>query len=318
MAILVDENTVLLIQGITGKQGQIHCVRQLESGTKIAAGVAPGKGGQNVETVPVFNTVAEAIAEHPEINTTMIITPKQFVLDSALEAIEAKIPLIIIITEWVPVHDTLTVVVRARQAGLSVVGPNTIGVISPGKAKVGVMPSYIYSRGHIAIVSRSGTLTHEAASNLTFSGYGQSSCIGIGGDAIIGLNHAEALALLAEDDETDAIVLIGEIGGASEETAAAYIRASGLKKPVAAFIVGVNAPQNTRMGHAGAIVNSFTGTVKSKIESLSETGVKICYTMRQVIEFAAECDARLGGRLSTVDPVYDRNLSGQGELTCLD
>ena len=213
MSILINQDTSMLIVGITGKQGRIHCKRTLEAGAKLLAGVAPGRGGQEVEGVPVFDTVAEAREKFPEITAAMLLVPKQFVRDAALQALNEGIKLLVIITEFVPVMDALKIVDEANKLGARVVGPNTIGVISPGKSKLGIMPDYIYGEGHIGIISRSGTLTHETASNLTFKGYGLSTCVGIGGDSIIGMNHADVLELFAEDDETDAIVLIGEIGG---------------------------------------------------------------------------------------------------------
>ena len=302
MSVLVNEQTVALIQGITGKQGQIHSKRMLESGAKVAAGVAPGKGGQTVNGIPVYNTVAEAVQAHPEINATMILVPKQFVLSAAMDAVACGIALIVLITEFVPVKDALQIVTAAKEKGLQVIGPNTIGVISPGRSKVGVMPDYIYSRGHIAIISRSGTLTHETASNLTFRGYGQSTCVGVGGDPIIGATHAEVLELLADDDDTLMIVIIGEIGGVGEEMAAEKIKELKIKKPIAAFIAGASAPDGKKMGHAGAIVTGNMGTAKSKIEALSAAGVKVCPTLGKLVDYVAEVDRELGGKLKTVAP----------------
>ncbi|MCI9152317.1 succinate--CoA ligase subunit alpha [Lachnospiraceae bacterium] len=305
MSILIDQDTSMLIIGITGKQGRIHCKRTLESGTKLLAGVAPGKGGQEVEGVPVFNTVAEAREKFPEITAAMLIVPKQFVHDAAIAALDEGIRLLVIITEFVPVMDALHIVNHAKQTGARVVGPNTIGVISPGKAKIGIMPDYIYGQGHIGIISRSGTLTHETASNLTFKGYGLSTCVGIGGDSIIGMNHADVLEYFAEDDDTDAIVIIGEIGGTSEEMAAAKIKELGLKKPVYAYIAGMYAPENKRMGHAGAIVSGGMGTVKSKVAALEEAGVTVCPTLGKIVENIAEYNMRTNGRLQTLKPQID-------------
>lgn len=305
MSILIDQDTSMLIIGITGKQGRIHCKRTLESGTKLLAGVAPGKGGQEVEGVPVFETVAEARAVYPQIRSAMLLVPRQFVRNAALQALYEGIRLLIIITEFVPTLDALEIIHEAGKLGAKVVGPNTIGVISPGKAKIGIMPDYIYGQGHIGIISRSGTLTHETASNLTFKGYGLSTCVGIGGDSIIGMNHADVIEEFAKDDETDAIVIIGEIGGTSEEMAAAKIKELNLKKPVYAYIAGRYAPENKCMGHAGAIVSGNMGTVKSKIEALEDAGVTVCPTLGTIVENIAEYNTRTGGRLLSLEPQID-------------
>lgn len=305
MSILINQDTSMLIVGITGKQGRIHCKRTLEAGAKLLAGVAPGRGGQEVEGVPVFDTVAEAREKFPEITAAMLLVPKQFVRDAALQALNEGIKLLVIITEFVPVMDALKIVDEAKKLGARVVGPNTIGVISPGKSKLGIMPDYIYGEGHIGIISRSGTLTHETASNLTFKGYGLSTCVGIGGDSIIGMNHADVLELFAEDDETDAIVLIGEIGGCSEELAAAKIKELNLQKPVCAYIAGMYAPENKKMGHAGAIVSGGMGTVKSKVEALKDAGVVVCPTLGKIVEFMEEYNARTNGRLKSLEPQID-------------
>ncbi len=305
MSILINQDTSMLIVGITGKQGRIHCKRTLEAGAKLLAGVAPGRGGQEVEGVPVFDTVAEAREKFPEITAAMLLVPKQFVRDAALQALNEGIKLLVIITEFVPVMDALKIVDEAKKLGARVVGPNTIGVISPGKSKLGIMPDYIYGEGHIGIISRSGTLTHETASNLTFKGYGLSTCVGIGGDSIIGMNHADVLELFAEDDETDAIVLIGEIGGCSEELAAAKIKELNLQKPVCAYIAGMYAPENKKMGHAGAIVSGGMGTVKSKVEALKDAGVVVCPTLGKIVEFMEEYNARTNGRLKSLEPRID-------------
>lgn len=305
MSILINQDTEIMIIGITGKQGRIHCKRTLESGAKLLAGVAPGKGGEKVEGVPVFESVEEARAEFPGIESAMLIVPPKFVKDAALRALHEGIKLLVVITEFVPVLDALEIVNEAKTLGAKVIGPNTIGVISPGKSKLGIMPDYIYGQGHIGIISRSGTLTHETASNLTFKGYGLSTCVGIGGDSIIGMNHAEVLELLAADEDTDAIVMIGEIGGTSEEMAAAKIKEIGLKKPVFAYIAGMYAPENKRMGHAGAIVSGGMGTVKSKIAALEDAGVTVCPTLGKIVEGIEEFNTRTGGRLKTLEPQID-------------
>lgn len=305
MSVLIDESTSMMIIGITGKQGRIHAKRTLESGTKLVCGVAPGKGGQEVEGVPVFETVVEARGVFPEAESAMLIVPPKAVKRAALDALAGGIKLLVIVTEFVPVLDTLAIVAAARDCGARVIGPNTIGIISPGKAKIGIMPDYIYGKGHIGIISRSGTLTHETASNLTFKGYGLSTCIGIGGDQIIGTNHAEAIELFAEDPDTDAIVLIGEIGGASEELCAQKIKDIGLKKPVFAYIAGMYAPEGKRMGHAGAIVSGGMGTVKSKVAALKDAGVTVCPTLGIIVDEIAALNERTHGRLQSLEPMVD-------------
>lgn len=305
MSILIDQDTKMLIIGITGKQGRIHCKRTLEAGSKLIAGVTPGKAGEEVEGIPVYNTVAEARAVDPEIEAALLLVPKQFVRDAAMSALEEGIKLLVVITEFVPVKDTLEIVTKAKEVGARVVGPNTIGLIAPGKSKLGIMPDYIYGKGHIGIISRSGTLTHETASNLTFKGYGLSTCVGIGGDPIVGMNHADVVDEFAKDDDTDAVVIIGEIGGTSEEMAAAKIIEIAMKKPVCAYIAGMNAPEGKKMGHAGAIVSGGMGTVKSKVEALEAAGVTICHTLGQIVDFMAEVNEKSGGRLLSLEPQQD-------------
>lgn len=305
MSILIDQNTNMLIIGITGKQGRIHAKRTLEAGANLLAGVVPGEGGAEVEGIPVFNSVAEAREKFPQIDAAMILVPRQFVKDSAIKALNEGIKLLVVITEFVPTLDALAIVKEANRLGAKVVGPNTIGVISPGKSKLGIMPDYIYGKGHIGIISRSGTLTHETASNLTFKGYGLSTCVGIGGDSIIGMNHADVIEEFAKDDETDAIVIIGEIGGTSEEMAAKKIKELGLKKPVYAYIAGMYAPEGKKMGHAGAIVSGGMGTVKSKVAALEDAGVTVCPTLGKIVENIAEYNERTNGRLRSLEPQID-------------
>ncbi len=305
MSILINENTSMLIIGITGKQGRIHTKRTLEGGSKLIAGVSPGKGGQEVEGVPVFNSVKDALSVHPQIDAALLLAPKQFVKGAAIAALHEGIKLLVIITEFVPVMDILEIVTLAKQVGAKVVGPNTIGIISPGKSKLGIMPDYIYGQGHIGVISRSGTLTHETASNLTFKGYGLSTCVGIGGDPIVGMSHADVIELLANDEDTDAIVLIGEIGGTSEEMAAAKIKELGITKPICAFIAGMNAPEGKKMGHAGAIISGDMGTVKSKITALEAVGVTICPTLGSIVDFMKEHNQASGGRLLSLEPQKD-------------
>lgn len=282
MAILVNQDTRVVIQGITGKQGSYHAKKMLEYNVNVVAGITPGKGGQQVHGVTVYDTVAAAKKEH-QLDASMIMVPPAGVLDAAIEAIENKISLIVIITEFVPVHDSLIIRNMARESGLRVVGPNTIGVISPGKSKVGIMPGYIYSEGNVGIISRSGTLTHEISSNLTYKGIGQSTCVCIGGDPVKGTDFVDALKLFREDDQTETVVMIGEIGGAGEELAARYVIENGYPKKIVAFIAGQTAPAGKKMGHAGAIVSKGFGTADSKINSLSEAGINVARTLDQLL-----------------------------------
>lgn len=281
MAILVNQKTQVIIQGITGRQGAYHAARMLEYNARLTGGVVPGRGGTTVEGLPVYDTVAEACAAG-RVDASMIIVPPPAVLDAAVEAIENRIPLVVVVTEHVPVHDALRMVALARERGVRLVGPNTIGVISPGKSKVGIMPGYIYSPGPVGIVSRSGTLCHEVASNLTFRGTGQSTCMGIGGDPIIGMTFADVLRMFRDDAETEVVVLVGEIGGAAEEEAAAYL-AGGYPKPVVAYIAGQTAPPDRHMGHAGAIVHGATGTAATKMDRLKQAGVRVALTVDDVL-----------------------------------
>lgn len=272
MAILVDENTRLLIQGITGREGQFHGSQMLDYGTNVVAGVTPGKGGQTaLEKVPVFDTVRQAVQE-TGANATIVYVPAGFAADAALEAMEAGIPLVIIITEGIPTLQMMTVYHEARRLGVALVGPNCPGVISPGKAKLGIMPGHIHKPGRIGVVSRSGTLTYEIVWELTRAGIGQSTCIGIGGDPVHGINFIDCLRLFEADPGTEGIVLVGEIGGAAEETAAAFVKAH-VSKPVTAYIAGVTAPPGRRMGHAGAIVSGGAGTAEAKFAALEDAGV---------------------------------------------
>ncbi|MCE4627708.1 MAG: succinate--CoA ligase subunit alpha [Desulfurococcales archaeon] len=288
MAVLLDENARVIVQGITGREGSFHTRLMLEYGTKIVAGVTPGKGGMTVHGVPVYDTMAEAVAEHPEANTSIIFVPARFAPDAVYEAVDAGIKLVVVITEHIPVHETLKFVNYARQKGTTIIGPNCPGIISPGKAKVGIMPGHVFKPGNIGIVSRSGTLTYEIGYALSKKGYGQSTVIGIGGDPVIGLSFTEALRLFQEDPETEAVVLVGEIGGDMEERAAEMIKRGEFTKPVVAFIAGRTAPPGKRMGHAGAIIMMGTGTYEGKVKALTEAGVKVAKTPFEIPSLVEE------------------------------
>lgn len=264
----------MIVQGITGREGHFHTKAMQEYGTRILAGSTPGKGGQKVEGIPVFDSVTEAKEMFPEINASIIFVPARFASDATTEAIDAKIQVIVVISEHIPVHDEMRFIGLARQQGTYVIGPNTPGIITPGKCKLGIMPSHVFKPGRVGLVSRSGTLTYEIASNLSEAGFGQSTAIGLGGDPIVGMSFIDALELFEQDDGTDASVLIGEIGGSAEEEAAEYIK-QHVSKPVVAYIAGRTAPKGKRMGHAGAIISGKTGTADSKIKALRNAGVTV-------------------------------------------
>ncbi len=273
MSILVDSNTRLVVQGITGSEGSFHTSQMLEFGTNVVAGVTPGKGGQTHLGCPVFNTVADAV-EKEGANTGVIFVPPAFAADAILEAVGAGIEVIVCITEGIPVADMIPVYQAVRKAGAKLVGPNCPGVLTPGQAKVGIMPAMIFSPGSIGVVSRSGTLTYEAVDQLTRQGLGQSTAVGIGGDPIVGSRFVDILSLFEADPATEAVVMIGEIGGSAEEEAAAYIEEK-MTKPVVAFIAGRTAPPGRRMGHAGAIIAGGKGTAEEKFAALRKAGATI-------------------------------------------
>jgi succinyl-CoA synthetase alpha subunit len=273
VSVLVDGRTKVVVQGITGHQGRFHSRAMEEYGTKVVAGVTPGKGGTTVEDVPVFDSVREAV-DATGANTSMFLVPAPFAKDAAAEAIEAGIALLVLITERIPFHDALQIIPLAKLRGTTVIGPNCPGVISPSKAKVGIMPSHIFRPGNVGVISRSGTLTYEIVNEISEAGLGQSTCVGIGGDPIIGTDFIEALKLFNRDRETRSIVLVGEIGGRAEEDAAAFIRRH-VRKPAVAYVAGQTAPPGRRMGHAGAIITRGMGTAASKIEAFRGAGVPV-------------------------------------------
>jgi succinyl-CoA synthetase alpha subunit len=273
MSILVDEKTRVVVQGITGNEGMFHTRQMVEYGTKVVAGMTPGKGGQKMDGIPVFNTVFDAVRE-TGVNASAIFVPPGFAADAILEAADAGIRLIVCLTEGIPTMDMVMVKQYLKEKGSELVGPNTPGVISPGKCKIGVMAGYIHKEGSVGIMSRSGTLTYEVVDQLTKKGIGQSTCIGIGGDQIIGLDFVDLLAMFEKDPGTRAIIMIGEIGGTAEEEAAHFID-KNVRKPVAAFIAGLTAPPGRRMGHAGAIIAGGKGTAKEKMEALEKAGVRV-------------------------------------------
>ena len=276
MSIIVDESSKVVVQGITGNEGRFHAASMIGYGTNVVAGVTPGKGGQEVEGVPVYNAVAETISNH-SADTAIMFVPARFTHSAVLEAIDAGIKTLVVITEGIPQKDAIEFVARAKKKGDTIiVGPNCPGVISPAhRTKVGIMPNHIFSPGSIGIASRSGTLTYEIAWHITHAGLGQSTCVGLGGDSIVGLDFIKLLEMFKDDTETKGVVLIGEIGGNAEELAAQYIIDTNYPKPVVAYIAGRLAPPGKRMGHAGAIVMGSSGTAKSKIDAFNSAGVPV-------------------------------------------
>jgi len=272
MSIFVDENTKIVVQGITGHQGSFNTLQMLKFGSKVVAGVTPGKGGTEIHGVKVFNTLSDAMEMEP--NATFISVPAPYVLDAAKEALYNGLDIIYILTEKVPYQDTMKIVNMAKKYGKTVVGPNGPGITSPFKSKLGIMPNQIFREGNVGVISRSGTLTYEIVDQITRAGFGESTVIGLGGDPVTGLNYIDVLEKFKDDDETEAIVLVGEIGGTAEEEAAEYIK-ERLNKPVVSYITGRSAPKGKRMGHAGAIITRGKGTAESKIQALESAGVKV-------------------------------------------
>lgn len=283
--IFLDEDTRCVVQGITGKQGSFHTKSMLEYDTNIMAGTSPGKGGQEFEKIPVYNSIGE-IKEEMDVNASIIFIPAPFAKDAAFEAI-SQLDLAVIITEHIPVHDSMEIAQYARQMDCKVIGPNTPGIITPGVGKMGIMPVHIFNPGDIGIVSRSGTLTYEVASQVTQAGLGQSTCLGIGGDPVVGMDFAEVLQKFEEDKNTRAMAMIGEIGGNAEEKAAKYI-AENIDKPVVAYISGRTAPPGKRMGHAGAIIEGNAGTAESKMKALKAAGVEVAEQPSQIASIMKE------------------------------
>ena len=282
MSVLVDRNTRLIVQGFTGKEGTFHTEQAIAYGTHVVGGVVPGKGGTKHLDLPVFDTVEQAVKE-TGANASVIFVPPPFAADAIMEAADAGLPLVVCITEGIPTLDMVKVWQFMRHRQTRLIGPNCPGIISPGKCKIGIMPGHIHKEGNVGVVSRSGTLTYEAVGQLTRLGIGQSTCIGIGGDPIIGTNFLDALKLFNEDPETAAIVMIGEIGGNAEETAAAYVKAN-VRKPVIGFVAGQTAPPGRRMGHAGAIIAGGSGKASDKIAAMLEAGITVCSTPAEIGE----------------------------------
>jgi succinyl-CoA synthetase alpha subunit len=293
MAIIVDRETRLVVQGITGREGSFHTLRNRDYGTDVVAGVTPGKGGQDVEGIPVFDTVRQAVGE-TGANTSMIFVPARFAADAMFEAVDAGVHTVICITEGIPAHDMLLVYNHIRPLGVTLIGPNCPGALSPGKANVGIIPAEIFSEGGVGLVSRSGTLTYQIGRELTQLGIGQSTIVGIGGDPVVGSSFVDVLARFEADPETDLVVMVGEIGGAEEEKAAAFIEAE-MSKPVVAYIAGFTAPPGKAMGHAGAIISGSAGTAQAKKEALEAHGVMVGANPTEVARLVAEASGATAG-----------------------
>jgi len=287
LGIFVDSRTRAIVQGITGTQGSFHTELMLNYGTQIVAGVTPGKGGTQVHHIPVYDTVEEVLKEH-EADASVIFVPASFAAEAAFEALEGGLKTLVIITEHIPVRDAVQIMARARQEGAVVIGPNTPGIITAGECKLGIMPANVFKRGTVGIASRSGTLSYEIAGGLSTRGLGQSSCLGLGGDPVVGLSFVDVLTEFQKDEHTEAVVVIGEIGGNMEEGAAEFISTEGYGKPVVAFVAGRTAPPGIRMGHAGAIITGRAGTAQSKIEAFKEAGVGVAEKPSDVAKMLVE------------------------------
>jgi succinyl-CoA synthetase alpha subunit len=294
MAILVDQSTKLVVQGLTGREGSFHGLRNRDYGTDLVAGVTPGKGGADVEGVPVYDTVREAVAEHGA-DTSMVFVPPPLAADAIYEAVDAGIDTIICITEGIPAHDMLALYNHLRHTGARLIGPNCPGVLSPGKANVGIIPAHFFSEGGVGLVSRSGTLTYQIGNELAQLGVGNSTIVGIGGDPIVGSSFIDVISLFEQDEQTELIVMVGEIGGDEEERTADFI-AEAVTKPVVAYIAGFTAPPGKRMGHAGAIISGSSGTAQAKAEALEQRGVRVGRNPTEVAQIAAE---RVGAGVET-------------------
>jgi succinyl-CoA synthetase alpha subunit len=280
MSILVDQNTRVLVQGITGKEGTFHTRQAVKYGTQVVAGVTPGKGGETVDGIPVYDTVVEAVASGGA-NVSLIFVPPVFAADAIMEAADAGIPLVVCISEGIPTLDMVRVIPWLKAKGCRLIGPNCPGIISPGKSKIGIMPGHIHKTGSVGVISRSGTLTYEVVFQLTERGIGQSTCIGIGGDPIVGTHFVDCLELFEADPDTEAVVLIGEIGGTAEEEAASFVK-DKMRKPVIGFVAGSTAPPGRRMGHAGAIISGGKGTASEKISAWKNAGVRVCQSPAEI------------------------------------
>ena len=287
MAVLVGSNTKAIVQNITGSQGTFHTKLMLAYGTEIVGGTAPGKGGMQVEGTPVFDTVKEAVSK-TGANASIIFVPAPFARDATLEAISHGLNPIVLITEGIPIRDSMDIMARAKERGCVIVGPNTPGIITPGECKLGIMPAHVFKKGEVGLASRSGTLTYEIAASLSRAGLGQSTCLGLGGDPIVGLSFVEILEMFRKDPQTKSVALVGEIGGNAEELAAQYIKETKYPKPVAAYVAGRAAPPGKRMGHAGAIIMGRTGTAESKLEALQAAGVRVALKPGEIAKLLAK------------------------------
>ena len=287
MAVLVGSNTKAIVQNITGSQGTFHTKLMLAYGTKIVGGTAPGKGGMQVEGTPVFDTVKEAVTK-TGANASIIFVPAPFARDATLEVISHGLNPIVLITEGIPIRDSMEIMARAKERGCVIVGPNTPGIITPGECKLGIMPAHVFKKGEVGLASRSGTLTYEIAASLSRAGLGQSTCLGLGGDPIVGLSFVEILEMFRKDPQTKSVALVGEIGGNAEELAAQYVKDTEYPKPVAAYVAGRAAPPGKRMGHAGAIIMGRTGTAESKLEALKAAGVRVALKPGEIAKLLAK------------------------------